>query len=178
MPDLQFVIFDGPLDEEWADNLNTALDNQVTLFLANRQSLSISQKISFIFEVESLSHASPAMVSRCGVVHFSSSDFTWQDYGAWWIRTHLDQVCLSWKKWGEFMENLFVNTVSKTFGLCHAQFPALKTVSMLHVVYCLCGIFDAVLQSKTALPSNDLQNAEKEKAQFFFLIALVFSVSP
>lgn len=95
MPDLQFVIFDGPLDEEWADNLNTALDNQVTLFLANRQSLSISQKISFIFEVESLGHASPAMVSRCGVVHFASSDFTWQDYGAWWIRTHLDKVCLS-----------------------------------------------------------------------------------
>jgi dynein heavy chain len=38
-----------------------------------------------LFEVETLKHASPATVSRCGMVYFDSKAFGWVPYMNSWI---------------------------------------------------------------------------------------------
>ena len=66
-----WIIFDGDVDPEWAENLNSVLDNNKLLTLPNGERLDIPTNVKIMFEVESLKYATLATVSRCGMVWFS-----------------------------------------------------------------------------------------------------------
>ncbi|CAB9499374.1 heavy chain, flagellar inner arm I1 complex [Seminavis robusta] len=66
-----WIVFDGDVDPEWAENLNSVLDDNKLLTLPSGERLSIPSNVRIILEVDSLAHATPASVSRCGMVWFS-----------------------------------------------------------------------------------------------------------
>ncbi len=66
-----WIIFDGDVDPEWAENLNSVLDDNKLLTLPHGDRLSIPSNVRIMFEVENLKHATLATVSRCGMVWFS-----------------------------------------------------------------------------------------------------------
>jgi dynein heavy chain 1 len=66
-----WIIFDGDVDPEWAENLNSVLDDNKLLTLPNGERLQIPPNVRMIFEVETLKYATLATVSRCGMVWFS-----------------------------------------------------------------------------------------------------------
>ena len=66
-----WIIFDGDVDPEWAENLNSVLDDNKLLTLPSGERLSIPPNVRIMFEVESLKYATLATVSRWGMVWFS-----------------------------------------------------------------------------------------------------------
>ncbi|KAI8459260.1 dynein heavy chain, N-terminal region 1-domain-containing protein [Phakopsora pachyrhizi] len=79
-----WIIFDGDVDPEWVENLNSVLDDNKLLTLPNGERLNLPDNVRIMFEVESLKYATLATVSRCGMVWFSEDavtpDMFYQNY--------------------------------------------------------------------------------------------------
>ncbi|KZC10148.1 Cytoplasmic dynein 2 heavy chain 1 [Dufourea novaeangliae] len=68
-----WIILNGDVEPDWAEALNSALDDNRLLTLPNGVGVKLSSGTKFIFETHKLAGASPATVSRLGVVHLGST---------------------------------------------------------------------------------------------------------
>ena len=67
--DYKWLLLDGPVDTLWIESMNSVLDDNKVLTLNNGDRIALNDSIRILFEVENLSVASPATVSRAGMIY-------------------------------------------------------------------------------------------------------------
>jgi dynein heavy chain 2, cytosolic len=81
-----WIICDGDIDPEWIESLNSVLDDNHLLTLPTGERISFGSNVNFIFETNDLSFASPATVSRMGMIFLNNEDISIKSVVNRWIK--------------------------------------------------------------------------------------------
>ncbi|CAH2295752.1 dynein heavy chain 10, axonemal [Pelobates cultripes] len=81
----RYILFDGDVDALWVENMNSVMDDNKLLTLANGERIRLQPHCALLFEVGDLQYASPATVSRCGMVFVDPKNLKYQPYWQKWV---------------------------------------------------------------------------------------------
>ena len=98
-----WLVCDGPIDTCWVESLNTVLDDNKLLTLANGDRIAMSPTLKMCFEAEDLRNASPATVSRAGIVFLSMEEVGWEA-----VLAHRCSLAVAHKHWTAAAADSFV----------------------------------------------------------------------
>lgn len=81
----KWLILDGDVDPEWIESLNTVMDDNKILTLVSNDRIPLTPEMRLIIEVSNLKNATPATVSRGGVLFINETDIGWLPYMNSWL---------------------------------------------------------------------------------------------
>eukprot|EP01138_Halocafeteria_seosinensis_P009362 gb/GECG01009567.1/.p1 GENE.gb/GECG01009567.1/~~gb/GECG01009567.1/.p1 ORF type:complete len:4452 (+),score=647.06 gb/GECG01009567.1/:1-13356(+) len=85
-PTPKWIILDGDLDANWIESMNSVMDDNRMLTLANNERIPLKNNMRMLFEIRDLNYASPATVSRAGIIYISTEGgFQWRNLVKSWL---------------------------------------------------------------------------------------------
>jgi len=84
----KWVILDGDVDPMWIESLNTVMDDNKVLTLVSQERIPLTPSMRLLIEVSNLRNATPATVSRGGVLFVNESDIGWRPYIDTWLNKY------------------------------------------------------------------------------------------
>eukprot|EP01035_Chromulina_nebulosa_P019234 gene19234-25085_t len=89
----KWIILDGDLDANWIESMNSVMDDNKMLTLASNERIPLKSHMRMIFEIRDLKYATPATVSRAGILYISTDGGTqWKSIVKSWIRNRSDEL--------------------------------------------------------------------------------------
>ncbi|XP_016058014.1 PREDICTED: dynein heavy chain 6, axonemal [Miniopterus natalensis] len=146
--DHKWIISDGPVDALWIENMNTVLDDNKMLCLANSERIKLTPQIHMLFEVQDLKVASPATVSRCGMVFVDPEELKWMPYVKTWMKGISKKLN---EETQEFILNLFQRYVDDGLHFINKKCSQGMPQVDISKVTTLCCLLESLIIGKDAI---------------------------
>ena len=169
----KYIVFDGDVDAVWVENMNSVMDDNKLLTLPNGERIRLQKQVAMLFEVGDLQYASPATVSRCGMVYLDPKNLGYIPYFRKWLggkenKTEVELLDRLFKKYvPAVIDYILEGTFEGKVG------DPLKTViptSSLNIVTQLCTMMETFLKDEKRGPQTNEQALEAA-----FLSSLIWS---
>ncbi|XP_072706738.1 cytoplasmic dynein 2 heavy chain 1 isoform X3 [Ciconia boyciana] len=119
-----WIICDGDIDPEWIESLNSVLDDNRLLTMPSGERIQFGSNVNFIFETHDLSCASPATISRMGMIFLSDEDTDLNSLIKSWLRSQPEECRYHLENWiGDYFEKALNWVVKKIFSWAQESPP-------------------------------------------------------
>ncbi|XP_068166166.1 dynein axonemal heavy chain 2 [Antennarius striatus] len=167
-PDEKWIVFDGPVDTLWIESMNSVMDDNKVLTLINGERISMPEQVSLLFEVENLAMASPATVSRCGMVYNDYSDLGWKPF----VQSWLDKRP---KAEADHLKCLFEKYIEITLNFKKNNCKELIPITELNGVTSLCHLYESLATSGSEENASDTKSMSR-LIELKFIFSLIWSI--
>ncbi|KAH9277041.1 hypothetical protein BASA83_000559 [Batrachochytrium salamandrivorans] len=172
-PSEKWTICDGPVDALWIENMNTVLDDNKLLTLINGERIKMSSMMHMLFEVADLAVASPATVSRCGMVYMDPETLNWRSYVKTWIRKLPAHITESLKAHLTLLFDTYVD--AGLYFVRHSCKEYIKSVD-LNLVSSLCKLIHTYINRTKEIDFNAPEPESKTLFLNIFLFCYIWSI--
>jgi dynein heavy chain len=173
----KWIVFDGPVDAVWIENMNTVLDDNKMLCLANSERIKMSDTMHMVFEVLDLKVASPATVSRCGMVFLEQVHVGYMSlFESWLIGADYHKCgCLNETIPGQLpmLEKLTRKHVIPAMDYMYEFCKEKVATSFINLMQSFINILTACVRRNNV--TDETENVEK-LLKMYFVFSLVWSV--
>ncbi|NWH35887.1 DYH1 protein, partial [Chloropsis hardwickii] len=173
----KWYMFDGPVDALWIENMNTVLDDNKKLCLSSGEIIKMTEGMTMMFEVQDLAVASPATVSRCGMVYLEPSILGLEPFVECWLKNMPDIM----QRFAQQLASLFKRFLHEAIDFLRSSVKEIitstdgnLTMSLLVLLECLYQPFIPIKGLKT-IPREKIARMG-ELIEPWFIFALVWSV--
>ncbi|XP_044735429.1 dynein axonemal heavy chain 1-like [Chrysoperla carnea] len=175
--DQHWYILDGPVDAVWIENMNTVLDDNKKLCLTSGEIIKLTNNQKMVFEVADLAVASPATVSRCGMVYIEPAVLGLQPYLNCWSK----RTPPLFEEYKNTMLSLVTSYLLPAVEFLRTQLKEIVTSVDSAVVTSCLNLLDLRLRpltSKDGVPPPDAQAREHMKNLMvpWILFSIIWSV--
>jgi dynein heavy chain len=175
--EIRWILYDGDVDAVWVENMNSVMDDNKILTLANGDRIRLQKWCAMLFEVFDLQYASPATISRCGMVYVDPKNLGYRPYYSNWLRkkttaygeTVSDSLKELFQKYVPALIDRVFEGVAGDEIVAPMEFITPRTD--LNVVQQLCHLIDAIFPDPENNPPQDVVEIEK-----LYLFCLVWSI--
>eukprot|EP00911_Craspedida_sp_UC1_P002095 UC1_evm8s1611 len=160
----KWIVLDGDIDTMWIESLNTVMDDNKVLTLASNERIALKPDMRALFEIANLTYASPATVSRAGILFVNPTDLGWQPVVQSWV-DKVDNTALA-----TALPALFERYIPPCFEAHITRFKTITPVTEWAMVNSLMKMMDLVMT-----PKNLPDGCSKDDLEWYFVFCAVWA---
>ncbi|XP_029686913.1 dynein axonemal heavy chain 9 isoform X2 [Takifugu rubripes] len=160
----KWIVLDGDIDPMWIESLNTVMDDNKVLTLASNERIPLNPTMRLVFEISHLCTATPATVSRAGILYINPGDLGWNPPVSSWI----DRREVQSEKANLII--LFDKYLPVCLDTLRTRFKKIIPIPEQSMVQMLCYLLECLLT-----PENTPPDCAKEVYELYFVFAAVWA---
>uniref|UniRef100_A0A8C4UZ95 Dynein axonemal heavy chain 17 n=1 Tax=Falco tinnunculus TaxID=100819 RepID=A0A8C4UZ95_FALTI len=160
----KWMVLDGDIDPMWIESLNTVMDDNKVLTLASNERIPLNPTMRLVFEISHLRTATPATVSRAGILYINPSDLGWNPPVSSWIdRREIQSERAN-------LTILFDKYLPICLDTLRTRFKKIIHIPEQSMVQMLCYLLECLLTKENTPP-----DCPKELYELYFVFAAVWA---
>ncbi|KAF5902959.1 dynein heavy chain 9, axonemal, partial [Clarias magur] len=160
----KWIVLDGDIDPMWIESLNTVMDDNKVLTLASNERIPLNPTMRLVFEISHLRTATPATVSRAGILYINPADLGWNPPVTSWI----DRREIQSEKAN--LTILFDKYLPPCLDALRSRFKKIIPIPEQSMIQMLCHLLECLLT-----PEHTPPDCHKELYELYFVFAAIWA---
>uniref|UniRef100_A0A8C2C9M5 AAA+ ATPase domain-containing protein n=1 Tax=Cyprinus carpio TaxID=7962 RepID=A0A8C2C9M5_CYPCA len=160
----KWIVLDGDIDPMWIESLNTVMDDNKVLTLASNERIPLNPSMRLVFEISHLRTATPATVSRAGILYINPADLGWNPPVSSWIdgrEVQSEKANLT---------ILFDKYLPSCLDTLRSRFKKIIPIPEQSMVQMLCFLLECLL-----IPEHTPPDSHKDLYELYFVFAAIWA---